>query len=190
VSLTKLLTENYKEAVDEVVNLIEARLDNNRLTFQDITDEYESLGEGTEAKVYEVNGKALRVESPATRYKEEIYEKLKGNEFEHVVKVEYNKVVKIGAIYYLLTVMEKLEPIDDNNKLSKLDDFSDRHEFPYKGDPRSVEEIQDIIMDINKGYSELEEIGITPTEIHTDNIMYDPKTEKYKIIDILDKNIN
>ena len=189
MSLRKLITENYKEAVDEVVNLIEARLDNNRLTFQDITDEYESLGEGTEAKVYEVNGKALRVESPATRYKEEIYEKLKGNEFEHVVKVEYNKVVKIGAIYYLLTVMEKLEPIDDNNKINQLNHLSDKYHFPYEGDLNEFEDIKDIIININRGVKELEEEGINPTDIWTDNIMYDPKTDKYKIIDILDKNI-
>lgn len=44
----------------------------------------------------------------------------------------------------------------------------------------------DVMMDIINGVQELHSIGIENEDFHSRNIMYDPKTQKYKIIDIMD----
>jgi len=192
MSLTKyILKESYEKKVSDIIDLFKSKLNYNL----NLLPDYIPLsGSGESAYVFEIENtnKVLRIGYPTHASEHDSYNLLLDKNFEHVVKVYMNRKIKDGIH---LQVLEKLEPIDKYSKqtLDTLgDEFGDGEVFynyhelveleaEYYNDLMDVEKI---IIDVQKGIKELESVGITHQDLWSDNIMKDPKTGKYKIIDI------
>lgn len=208
MSLKKLFLEFNKQDFGRLSDFLEEHY------FHLVYDRHDKLGYskyyvggGSRAQVY-ASDKHPDVVLRITEYSSESedYEKLVGKKFDHVVNVLFHKEVRFGII----TVMEKLEKLsydieDDiydvlltlkndyaggvrshevydilsNNRyifrqvLSSIDNFQ-----------TSREEVVKYFTDIFKGIKELASVGIEHQDMHTGNVMKDPKTGNYKIIDI------
>lgn len=200
--IKKFLKENvdsdFKNEVEKLIEFLEFNLN---YEFQELPDKYNLLGSGSDALVFEVpnTNKVIRISDSVYDKKNfyDIYNKLLNKNFDHVVRVYMNKKLQTytDRVIYL-QVMEKLEPID--KYLSQVLDFLeqeigfggklyfDYHELLALEDNfyDDLMEVEDIILDVQEGLNELESVDIYHADLWHQNIMKDPKTGNYKIVDI------
>jgi len=156
-------------------------------------DSYKLSGTGKDAFVFEIPNtkKVIRIYESEDDIITDLYKELIDKDFDHVVKVYMSK--NIGSNTHI-QVMEKLKPIKyEKDILINLEDNIGReyvyHEYhetlaledEYFDELMSVE---DILLDVQRGLEELESIGIYHSDMWHENIMKDPITGNYKIIDI------
>ena len=187
MSILKLIKEDVDvDIVDHVERIIETKLDLDL----NPSEGYKHLGGGAFAEVYDIMGhknKVLRIEPEA--YNSNL-NRIVGEEFKYVVKVFYSTIVELPEFDDApieITVMEKLDPLpedveDEMYKLAKdsdegLIDPLDIHKVTNK-------ETKKAILHSTKGLKELEGVNIQFEDMHFGNLMYDPKTRNYKIIDL------
>lgn len=191
MGLKKLFKESFSSDVDEVVEYIKSKI-GIKTDYIDISNKYPILGEGAQATVYEINKKALRI-ADAYLPIQQTYDKLVENDFDYVVNVLFNKVLKIGKKHHMITVMEILDPLDDY-EMEEMKHFDEYFDYPYTKEMyeelinlSELKDIEHILDDVYLGIQELNKIGIKPFDIWRENIMKDPVTKKYKLIDIIDE---
>lgn len=199
MSLKTLIKENKIEAsIDSISKLIEKHL---TINLDNISDDYKFIGQGAYANVYSIKEhpeKVIRIQHDWSP----VWEELINKNFDNVVKVYYEKDIDINYPERFgchLIVMEKLEPLDEdewNTILYISDNYGDSmffYEVYEMGSIYKVVEEEDvpiaesvdyIINDVIAGMDQLESVGIRHRDIYQDNIMYDPTTRKYKLIDI------
>lgn len=133
-------------------------------------------------------------------------EKLVGKQFDNVVDVKYYKNFRS----YDLQVLEKLEEIDRNlrDDISEIRRFIEKdylgkqiqsHEmYDIINDNKNIlkdaiksvelesskEDILKLVTDVIKGIKQLNSVPLGHHDLGTHNIMYDPNTDNYKIIDV------
>lgn len=188
MSLKKIiLKENInRDIIEFVVDIIESNLS---LELEDISNLFDLIGAGLYAKVYSIEqhkDKVLRIEDDLY---ESFFVDIAGADLENVVKVFYSDIIPIRldgeTTNVEITVMEKLEPLDsDEQKMLNhigLDGLpSNWSEVSFL----AVDGVEHILSDIFNGLDELDKMGIYLNDLHSGNVMYDPKTNKYKIIDL------
>lgn len=135
----------------------------------------------------------------------EEYKKAVGKDFDNVVNVKFHR--NVGSVY--VTVMEKLQALPDDidwdisavkEHARELSNTRRSHEIYWavNEDPKlldkameqtkymrsDVDDMRKFFNDVINGLKELKSIGIQHTDMHSGNIMYDEKTDNYKIIDL------
>lgn len=193
MSLKTLLKETtFENTLDKITDILERDVS---IRLDDVSDEYEFLNSGSYASVYSIKehpDKVIRISQDL----EPQWEELVGRDFDNVVKVYY----EVALTFCQIVVMEKLQSI--SNKVGKALRKLDQKELPleyliYIFKKRDINDyldnkvaintyqsIEHVLKDLSDGMDQLESVGILHTDIHPDNFMYDPKTDKYKLIDI------
>lgn len=192
MSIIKLLIENNSKynggIVDDVVNMIVSK---SNIQVDEISDKYNFLDSGSWANVYSIRGddtKILRIE--ATDQLMSYFSTIEGGVLDNVVHVFYNKIIDFDEKHVEITVMERLKPLDkyEQQELDYIDeeyDIGDENNLPESWrEYSSFEDVVHILIDVYKGVEELERMNIHLNDLHSRNVMYDPKTDKYKIIDL------
>ena len=180
------------------------------------------VGQGAEAQIYQ-SDKYPDVVLRISQQKDKEFKKIKGKDFDHVVHVKFFKELRSIS----LTVMEKLEPLNEKLKLifewmvgEYEEEYAKKELFSYEAfyiaydkmdlmekiyhkvlkdmekapsaltshtknsTPVKFNDIKKFIKDVNKGMDELSTVGIHHGDLHMGNIMYDPKSGNYKLIDV------
>lgn len=198
MALKTLLTESsWQNDVERLIKKIEEHL---TVELLDITDEYEYISSGAWASVYKSKqhpDKVIRVQKniPPSASFQNNFEKIVGKDFDNVVKVYMHRQLWFGGQTFLVTVMEALEHIDyDIYEL--LDTIIDDHrsQYGHESTPyrapnypdyeQHKEEIDNILQDVHKGFEQLNSVGIDYSDFHEKNVMFDPETYNYKLIDV------
>lgn len=183
-----LLTEaSYHKHIDKIVESIEKSLDIN---LSNISNEYRFIGEGAWAEVYSIKSipdKVIRIEK--TDELDSKYSDIEGlTNLKHVVRVYYNTYIESGNKDIQITVMEKLERLDEQDirELIYIHEYYGLNVPPASWEEKSdLSGIKHVLKDIYAGVDELKKIGITHNDLHAGNVMKDPKTGNYKLIDII-----
>lgn len=190
---TSVLKENIdKDIFDRVLNTIQKRLD---IVLDDYSDEYTFVGGGSYARVYQVDkypNKVIRIE-------DDIYESffvdVAGVKFKNVVRVYYSSIVNIQGHAeekdIEITVMEKLEALSkiEYQEIDYLLNvyntfYDDQLKEDIDSEDFDFPDIINIVKDVLNGLDELQDYNIYLNDLHSGNIMRDPKTGKAKIIDL------
>ena len=192
MSLKKVLLEDInKDIVASIINLISSKLS---LDIMDYSDQYNFVGKGRYAKVFSINDipdKVIRIEDKPW---ESFFMDIEGDwNLKNVVKVYYSDIIDVNMgnkkMPIEITVMEKLEPIDEDllrelgyieNRHGNIGDFIMNNNWEMMSD--IDEKLHPILRDVERGIEELG--GIYLNDLHSGNIMYDSKTNRYKIIDL------
>ena len=197
MSLIKyLLTEQTDtDIVDNVKTYIETQLDIN---LDNISDEYELLDQGRYAKVFSISSNKDKV----IRIEDDLYESffidIAGfDDLKNVVRVYYSDIITIKTDNNRdnnieITIMERLEKVDKykRKEMEYLEmNYGDIGEFVMNEEWRTMAEVDQadlipVLEDVENGIKELQNNNIYLNDIHSGNIMYDPKTGNYKIIDL------
>jgi len=197
MSLIKyLLTEQTDtDIVDGIKTYIETQLDIN---LDNISDEYELLDQGRYAKVFSISSNKDKV----IRIEDDLYESffidIAGfDDLKNVVRVYYSDIITIKTDNNRdnnieITIMERLEKVDKyrRQEMEYLENsYGDIGRFVMNEDWRSMAEVDQadlipVLEDVENGIKELQNNNVYLNDIHSGNIMYDPKTGHYKIIDL------
>lgn len=185
MGITRILLEDVGQ---ELVEVVKEYLEKKGNLYLDINDDYTHIGQGSYADVYSIReypDKVIRIEGDV--YESFFIDVAGERNLKHVVRVFYSDIIEFEDNNNVeITVMEKLEPLT-SDQVKKLHYFFKNNDIQKKSDWINLyktDEEYKILRDIHKGVEELNMLGIHLNDLHGGNIMYDPKTKRYKIIDL------
>lgn len=106
-----------------------------------------------------------------------------GRDFKNVVKVHNIHEFYVCSEFkngYVKTYAFELEKLSTTKLLS---DYDEELNFSKLISKHSFETTKKLLTDVINGYEELSSIGVYHKDIHTQNVLYDKRTNNYKIID-------
>jgi hypothetical protein len=150
--------------------------------------EWEYFGEGSHGSVYVFGDRAFKI----IPYDPDHYQdalSLRGHNHRNVVAIY--EVYLVGESEYIVIEMERLCALDlraeDNDQVwqlqNRLCDIADR-----LGEiPALIKEFDDpeVIRMLNDIYAAGQQLNVAYMDVHMGNIMYDPKNDVYKQIDVI-----
>jgi len=153
-------------------------------------DSMQHIGHGTESEVYFDGDYAYRVTNASERDFKYIYDRIiapnLGKTHKNVVKI-YDAFYENGK---MIVKMERLQKLDTSNvdqkEFARVVDEIHMAQDDITNLPPIIKETKDPIIKkmVQSIYDAGFQLGITTLDINIDNLMYDPKTDEYKQIDI------
>lgn len=213
MSLSKLLLLEFNKRDIDYANALGRFLSTkNFIVNADYYNRPDFVGKGVDAVVFTSETfpeKVIRITEEVNH--ERKFSDIIGKNFDNVVEVYFSKTFSIEK-ELLIVVMEKLEPVDgdiQHTVLQMINIMSDVlgakggsptffkmyfkrpkfldyiYENADQGELKSdIEDMRKYLDDVKAGYEELQSTGIDHKDLHVGNVMMDPKTKNYKLIDI------